>query len=134
MISHDQNEWQSRLEGPNGLLLLLVFMFLWWAFFNFSIGAMGPGQVVGDLDTQKLEALDHFHFVPVDVDRGMFSTALAEVNDYLLRFIDIEGEIIVGGSKFLNSIPISTVGVPTPQRLQPFKMAAHPPPSQGMGN
>ena len=28
MISHDQNEWRSRLEGPNGLLLLLVSMFL----------------------------------------------------------------------------------------------------------
>ena len=27
MISHDQNEWQSRLEGPNGLLLLLVSVF-----------------------------------------------------------------------------------------------------------
>ena len=24
MISHDQNEWWSGLEGPNGLLLLLV--------------------------------------------------------------------------------------------------------------
>ena len=28
MISHDQNEWRSRLEGPNGLLLLLVSVFL----------------------------------------------------------------------------------------------------------
>ena len=27
MISHDQNEWWSRLEGPNGLLLPLVSMF-----------------------------------------------------------------------------------------------------------
>ena len=26
MISHDHNEWWSRLEGPNGLLLLLVSM------------------------------------------------------------------------------------------------------------
>ena len=27
MISHDQNEWQSRLKGPNGLLLLPVSMY-----------------------------------------------------------------------------------------------------------
>ena len=55
----------------------------------------GPGQVVGDLDTQKLEALDTFYFVPIDVDRGMFSPMLPEVDDNLLCFVDIEGEIFV---------------------------------------
>jgi len=42
-----------------------------------------------------LEALDHFHFVPTDVDRGVSSARLPEVDDHLLRFVDIEGEIIV---------------------------------------
>jgi len=28
LMSHDQNEWQNRLEGLNGLLLLLVSMFV----------------------------------------------------------------------------------------------------------
>jgi len=28
-ISHDLIEWRSRLEGPDGLLLLLVLMFLY---------------------------------------------------------------------------------------------------------
>ena len=45
--------------------------------------------------TQKLEAFDPFYFVPIDVDRGMFSFMLREVDDNLLRFVDIEGEIIV---------------------------------------
>jgi len=25
----------------------------------------GPGQVVGDLDPDKLDALDHFNFIPL---------------------------------------------------------------------
>ena len=45
--------------------------------------------------TPKNLRLDPFYFVPVDVDRGMFSFTLPEVDDNLLRFVDIEGEIIV---------------------------------------
>ena len=62
-------------------------------FLNYSIGMGGPGQVVGDLD--QTEALDPFYFIPIDVDRGMFSFTLPEIDDNLLRFVDIEGEIIV---------------------------------------
>ena len=36
----------------------------------------------------------YFHFVPIDVDRGMSSTILPKVDDYFLCFVDIEGEII----------------------------------------
>ena len=52
----------------------------------------GPGQVIGDLETKNPEALDPFHFVPFDGDRGMFSSPLSEVNDNL-RFVDSEGEM-----------------------------------------
>ena len=40
-------------------------------FLNYSVSMEGPGQVVLDLDTEKHEALDHFYFVPIDVDRGI---------------------------------------------------------------
>ena len=60
--------------------------------FNCRICLEGPGQVIGDLDTSKLEALDHFHFVPIDVDS---LPLFPEVDDYLFRFVDIEGGIIV---------------------------------------
>ena len=62
-------------------------------FLNYSVRIEERGQVAGDLDTQKLEALDHFHFVPIDVDSGMPSTTLPEVDDNLLHFVDIEGEL-----------------------------------------
>jgi len=55
----------------------------------------GPGPVFGDLDTLKPEAVDNFYFVPTDVDGEMPFTTLPEDNDYLLRFVNIEGEIIV---------------------------------------
>ena len=29
MLSHEHNEWRSRFEGPNGLLLVLFSMFLY---------------------------------------------------------------------------------------------------------
>jgi len=63
-------------------------------FCNYSVRLEGPGQVVGDLDTYKPEALDHFCFVPTDVGTAMPSTMLSEVDDYLL-FVVIEGVIIV---------------------------------------
>jgi len=63
-------------------------------FFNYRVGMGEPGQVVGDLDTENVEALEPFYFAPVDVDRGMFSFTLSEVDDNLLRFVDIEGEIM----------------------------------------
>ena len=69
-------------------------------FLNYMVGVEGPEQVVGDLGTWKLETLDHFHFIPNDVDRDMSSTTFLEVNDYLLRFTDIEGEIIVIASVY----------------------------------
>ena len=64
------------------------------SFLNYSLGVEGPGQVVGDLDIQEHGAPDHFHFILIDVDI-MSSIILPEVDDYLLRFTDIEGGIIV---------------------------------------
>ena len=68
----------------------------------------GPGQVVGDLDTYRLEALDPFYVAPTDVDKGMFSFTLPEVDDNLLRFVDTEGEIIVAAPvhQILYLIPV----------------------------
>ena len=58
--------------------------------------------------TPKLETLDHFYFIPTDVDRGMFSFTLPEVDDNLLRFVDIEGDIIVAAPvhQILYLIPV----------------------------
>ena len=44
-ISHDLIEWRSRLEGPDGLLLLLILLFLCsdeWS------GERGAGVTMGD--------------------------------------------------------------------------------------
>ena len=45
--------------------------------------------------TPKNLKLNHFYFIPIDVDRGMPPTMFPEVNDYLLHFVDIVGEITV---------------------------------------
>jgi len=65
----------------------------------------GPGQVVGDLDTEKPEALDHFHFIPTDVDRGMSSTTLPEVDDYLL--LCVQNTLVCPG--FANACFLSNI-------------------------
>ena len=55
-------------------------------FLSYSISVAGAGQVVGDLNTSKLEVLGHFHFIIIDVDKGMSSTMLAKVDDYLFHY------------------------------------------------
>ena len=47
----------------------------------------GPGQ----------EAFVHFYFVPIDIDRGMSSTMLPEVNDNLTNFYRCTIESILSG-------------------------------------
>eukprot|EP00061_Rhincodon_typus_P016780 g45172.t1 len=59
-----------------------------------SVNIDGPGQHVGDRHSQELEALDHLHLSTIDADRVVFSTMLPEVDDQLLRFDDVDGEIV----------------------------------------
>ena len=42
-----------------------------------------------------VEAEDSLYCCPVDMDRGMFTPLLSEVNSQLLCFADVEGEVVV---------------------------------------
>ncbi|XP_055508535.1 double-stranded RNA-binding protein Staufen homolog 1 isoform X9 [Leucoraja erinacea] len=48
---------------------------------------------LGPAHAKELEALDHHHFGTIDTDWGVYSTPLPEVDDRLLRYADIEGEV-----------------------------------------
>ncbi|CAB1428703.1 unnamed protein product [Pleuronectes platessa] len=57
---------------------------------------MGPGQVISDVDPEELEAADSLHRGPVDGEGGVFhSLSLPVVHDQLLRFADVEMEVVV---------------------------------------
>ena len=63
---------------------------LWLLLPNKSVGL--KSGVVKTLPVFTPVQRRHLH---IDVDRGMFSFMLPEVDDNLLCFVDIEGEIIV---------------------------------------
>ena len=88
-------------------------------FLNYSVSMQEPGQVVGDLDTNKLEALDHFYFVPIVVDRGMSSTMLPEVGDYLFFYRNptVQKEAIR---------PIESAPTTIPPRPYPISLHIYP--------
>eukprot|EP00061_Rhincodon_typus_P004206 g22002.t1 len=44
--------------------------------------------------TEELDALHPLNFSSVDVDGGMFSSFLSEVNDQFFSFADVEGQIV----------------------------------------
>ena len=62
-------------------------------------------MVVADLDTEKIEALDHFYFIPIDVDRGMFS--LRFLKSMIISFILLTlRERLLLSHQFLYLIPV----------------------------
>ncbi|XP_078275184.1 double-stranded RNA-binding protein Staufen homolog 1 isoform X8 [Rhinoraja longicauda] len=48
---------------------------------------------LGPAHAKELEALDHHHFGTIATDWGVYSTPLPEVDDRLLRYADIKGEV-----------------------------------------
>eukprot|EP00061_Rhincodon_typus_P008634 g31423.t1 len=64
-------------------------------FLDSSFDVDGPGQIVGDIHSKELEALDYLHLSTIDPDRRVSSTPLPEVDDQLLHFAGIEREIVV---------------------------------------
>ena len=54
----------------------------------------GLFQIVSDVYAKELETFHLLHCDPVDVDGGMLPLLSPEVQDQLLHFVDIEGEII----------------------------------------
>ena len=57
---------------------------------------VSPGQVITDVDPEEPEAADSLHSSPVDGEGGVFySLSLPVVHDQLLRFADIEMEVVV---------------------------------------
>ncbi|CAB1457121.1 unnamed protein product [Pleuronectes platessa] len=61
-----------------------------------GVFVMGPGQVISDVDPEELEAADSLHLGPVDGEGGVFfSSSLPVVHDQLLRFADVEMEVVV---------------------------------------
>ena len=47
------------------------------------------------MDTEELEALNRFHYSPVDVHGGVLGPPLSVVHDQLLCLADVEGEVVV---------------------------------------
>ena len=47
------------------------------------------------MDAEELKTADSLYCSPVDVDWGVFPPLLAEVNNQLLCFADVEGEVVV---------------------------------------
>eukprot|EP00061_Rhincodon_typus_P005284 g24596.t1 len=52
-----------------------------------------PGQVVGYRHSEELDALYPLNLSSVDVDGGMFSSYLSEVDDQFFSFANIERQI-----------------------------------------
>jgi hypothetical protein len=52
----------------------------------------GPFQIVSDVYARELEDFHHLHCGPVD--RGVPPLLFPEFHEQLLRFVDIEGEVI----------------------------------------
>ena len=59
----------------------------------------GPFQIVRDVYTKELEAFHLLSCGPVDVDRVVLPLLFPEVHDQLLRFVDVEGEVIFLASR-----------------------------------
>ncbi|KAK6299546.1 hypothetical protein J4Q44_G00295790 [Coregonus suidteri] len=51
-------------------------------------------RIASDVYAEELEAFYLLHCGPVDVDGGVLSLLSPEVHDQLLRFVDVEGEVI----------------------------------------
>ena len=60
----------------------------------------GKGTVVsssqlGEVDTKEFEALDLFHYSPIDVDGGVLAPLFPVVNEQLLCIADVEQYFVV---------------------------------------
>lgn len=42
---------------------------------------LGPGQIIVDIYTEQLVALNHHHFSTIDADCTVYNTLFPEVND-----------------------------------------------------
>ena len=61
-----------------------------------GVCGVGPGQVIADVDPEEPEAAQTLHSSPVDGEGGVFySLSLPVVHDWLLRFADVEMEVVV---------------------------------------
>jgi hypothetical protein len=47
------------------------------------------------VDTKELEALNLLHYIPVDENGGVLGPLFPVVNNHLLCFDDVEGEVVV---------------------------------------
>ena len=60
-----------------------------------KFGAAGrPGQVLGDVDTQELEAVHTLHRRPLDVDVWMWVSVPPEVHDELLGLLGVQLQVV----------------------------------------
>lgn len=64
-------------------------------FFSEKSGVDGPGDVICNLHPKKLSTADSLNSSPVDGKRGMLPAAFSEVQDHLLGFLHIWGEVVV---------------------------------------
>ena len=62
---------------------------------NWCGGVIGPCNVLGYVDTGGFTTADSLCCSPIDVNRGIFPPLLPEVNNQLLCFADVEGDVVV---------------------------------------
>ena len=62
--------------------------------FFIPVCAVGPFEIVSDVYAEDVEAFHLLHCDPVNVDSGVLPLLFPEVHGLLLRFIDVEGEVI----------------------------------------
>ena len=62
--------------------------------FQNTVCVGGPFQIVSDVCAEELKAFYLLHHGPIDVEGGVLSLLFPEVHNQLLRFVDVEGEVI----------------------------------------
>lgn len=65
-----------------------------------------PSEIPSYVDAKELEAAHPFHHHPLNAQWCMHTSPLPEVNNQLLGFAGIEGEVVCQCSKEFNFLPI----------------------------
>ena len=68
-------------------------------------GDEGPREVLGDVDTQKLEAGDTLNLCPADMDRGVCAIILLSVvHNELFGLLGVESQAVDGEPRWTSSL------------------------------
>ena len=74
-------------QSPQDVEALLGFL-------GYGAGVEGPCEVLRDVDTEELCALDDFHSRAIDVQGGVVASHSSEVNNHLFSFVNIQRQVV----------------------------------------